>query len=100
MTIQQIKEDLKEIRYYYSRQRDFDCASRVIGQSTVTEKAERYNAAVRKAPAVLYDLYVSLYVNNNTQLVVSLDWDCSPDYIKRMNNKLCAFLSKELNTAD
>ena len=96
MTLEDVKADLRELRYYYARQRDLDGASRLVGKSKIAEKAERYNAAVRKAPVKLYDLYISLYVNNNTQLVVALDWDCTVDYIKQLCYKLRVFLKKEL----
>ena len=100
MTIEQIKKDLIEIRYYYSKQRDFDSAAKTVGQCSIIEKVERYNNAVRKAPAQLYDIYAALYVYNNTQLAVSLDWDCSLDCIKRANSKLCNFLLEALNSAE
>lgn len=96
MTLDEVKADLRELRYYYSKQRDLDGASHLVGKSVIAEKAERYNAAVRKAPVKLYDLYVSLYVNNNTQLVVALDWDCTVDYIKQLCYKLRVFLKKEM----
>ena len=100
MTIRQVKEDLREIRYYYGKQKELDGASRTVGTSSITEKIERYHTAVRKAPVRLYDLYVALYValyvHNNTQLAVALDWDYSADYIRKLNNQLCQFLSKEL----
>lgn len=95
-TMEQIKSDLQEIRYYYSKQRELDGAAKGIGESSVKEKTKKYNAVIRKAPIKLYDLYVSLYVYNNTQFAVSLDWECSPDYIKRLNKKLCLFLQTEL----
>lgn len=100
VTMDQIRSELQELRYYYSKQRELDVAAKGVGESAVKEKAERYNAAIRKAPVRLYDLYVSLYVHNNTQLVVSLDWDRSIDYIKRLNKKLCLFLQTELEKTE
>lgn len=97
MTVQQVKDDLREIRYYYAKQKELDSASRTVGTSSITEKIERYNTAVRKAPVRLYDLYVALYVHNNTQLAVALDWDYTADYIRKLNNKLCLFLKRELD---
>lgn len=96
MTIKQIKEDLKDIKFYYSKQQDIEKAAKVVGPCEMQEKVERYNKAVCKAPAKLYSLYIALYVNNNTQLVVSRDWDYSPDYIRHLNDKLCAFLLEQL----
>ena len=96
MTLEQVKSDLKEIQYYYAKQKELDGASRTVGMSRVAEKAERYNAAVRNAPVKLYDVYVSLYVNNNTQLTLSFDWDCSLEFVKRLNRKLRLFLKNQL----
>jgi len=94
LTIQQIREDLKDIRYYYSKQKMFDHASKTVIQSSVLDKVNRYNQAVKDAPARLYDIYVSLYVQNNSQEALAYDWDYSPDYIKQLNKKLCDFLLK------
>lgn len=96
MTIEQVRADLKEIRYYYAKRKDLDSAARTVGKSRIAEKAERYNQAVRDAPVKLYDVYVSLYINNNTQLVLSFDWDCSVEYVKRLNRQLCQFLKNQL----
>ena len=58
MTVEEVRNDLKEIQYYYAHEKEFARADRIVGQSNVREKADRYNAAVRTAPPVLYDLYV------------------------------------------
>lgn len=97
LTKQQIREDLKDIRYYYSKQKLFDSASKTIVQSSVIEKVNRYNQAVKDAPARLYDLYISLYVQNNSQTAVAYDWNRSNDYIKLLNKLLCEHLLKALN---
>ena len=96
ITMSQIRKDLRHIRYYYSKQKEFETAARAVGMHEIAETAELYNAAVRKAPVRLYDVYVSLYIYNNTQLVLSFDWDCSVDYIKRLNRQLCEFLQTQL----
>ena len=56
MTIQQVRKDLRSIRYYYSKQKDFETAARTVGMNEIAETAERYNTAVRKAPIRLYDV--------------------------------------------
>jgi hypothetical protein len=55
-----------------------------------------YNQAVKDAPARLYDLYISLYVQNNSQAALAYEWDYTNDYIKRLNNRLCEYLLKAL----
>ena len=37
MTMQQIKNDLKDIQYYYARKNVFDKASTEVGNSTILE---------------------------------------------------------------
>jgi len=91
-TLQQIREDLREIRYYYSRQTLFDAFSITIVQSSVLDKVARYNLALKNAPARLYCLYIALYVKNNTQKTLSYNWNCSVDYIKHLNKLLCNYL--------
>lgn len=98
MTIEQVKADLKEIQYYYAHEKEFDGAIKVIGQNAITDKVEKYNAAVRKAPSKLYYLYLSLYVRFNTQIVAAEDMDCSVAHVKRLNKQLCEFFQKEMES--
>lgn len=97
LTIQQIKADLNEIRYYYTHEQEFAGAIRTIGKSSIFDKLERYNEAIRKASAQQYNLYVALYVQGSTQLNVALDWERTPEHIKRLNRQLCQFFQKEFN---
>ncbi len=96
-TIQQIREELKDIRYYYAKQKQFDGAAKTAFQNVIVVKVRQYNEVMIYAPVRLYDLYISLYVNNNTQEVVAEDWGCSTDYIKQLNKRLCNYLYDELN---
>lgn len=41
MTLNEIRDDLREIRYYYTHKAAFDNAVKLIGTNTVVEKAER-----------------------------------------------------------
>lgn len=97
MTIHGIRENLRDIRYYYSKQKDFEFAAKTVGQSAVVDTVNKYNQAVKDAPARLYDLYVSLYVLNNNQAALAYEWDKSNDYIKQLNKQLCEFLLKVLD---
>ena len=95
--INEVREDLKEIRYYCSKQKDFENAAKTIGNSTAVEKVRTYNEAIQAAPIRLYDLYVSLYVNNNTQAVVAEDWGLTSDYVRKMNKKLYEYFISEFS---
>lgn len=95
-TLTEIREDLKEIRYYYSRKKMFDEASKVVGKSNVIEKVERYSEAIRDAEPRFYDLYINLYVKGYTQEGFAAEMNYSPDYIQILNKKLVLFLQKQL----
>ena len=67
MTIEKIREELQDVRYYYSRKEMFDRAKDCVAKNAAIGLAKKYGNAVRDAPPRLYDIYVTLYVENNTQ---------------------------------
>ena len=69
LTLKQIRDDLKDIRYYYSRKEAFEQGFRVVGSNDIVGKAKRYNTVMQSA----------------------LDWDCCVEYIRRLNKQLCLF---------
>ena len=95
MTIEEIKEDLKDVRYYYSRISAFGEAEQVIGTSSIVEKIKRYNEAVRDAPPRLYDVYNGLYVNNFTQEGLAFEMGYTSVYIQKLNKDLLTFLKEK-----
>lgn len=96
MTANEVREDLREIRYYYSMKEMFDSGAKMVVASVVIEKVECYNKAIAKAPARLYILYMSLYVRNNSQTALADDWGYTANYIKDLNNLLVEFLKNEI----
>ena len=96
MTEKEIMADLKDIRYYYSRKSVLDG---VLGtqQSSAADKASLYGNAMTDAPPRLYDLYIGLYVMNNTQYGLAEQWGYSEIYIKVLNKKLKKYLLDILN---
>ena len=97
MTIQDIKDELQEVKYYYGHKAMFDRALSTVSKNKVLEKVARYNDLVRDAPAQLFGLHVALYTENNTQLAVALDWGLSEGYVKNLNRKLCEYLLEKIN---
>lgn len=95
-TLQEIREDLAEIKFYYANEKEIITAEKVTGQMRLTETVKTYNEAVSNAKGRLYMLYVSLYIHNNSQMVVADDLDCSVDYIKRLNRQLLQYLQGAL----
>lgn len=97
VTMQAIREDLRQIRYYYSKKEVFEKAAETVIPSVVFEMVNRYNQAIRNAPVRLYDLYIALYVQNNTQAAIAYEWNYGNDYIKRLNKQLCEYFLKVFN---
>ncbi len=95
-SIQEIRQDLREIRYYYSMKSFFDTASKTIQPIAIIEKVNTYNKLMENAPARMYILYVSLYVHNNTQAALADDWQMTKEYVRDQNTKLCTFLQSQL----
>ena len=92
VSLEEIRGDLKEIRYYYSRKEHFDKAFAEVTSNSVLEKVHKYNSIVSTAPPRLYDLYISLYVNNLTQEALSHELGYTPEYIQMQNKRLLLFL--------
>lgn len=92
-----IRQDLKNIRYYYSRKKLFDEGFQSTGMNEIVETVERYNDLIKSAPPKLYDLYVSLYLRNHTQESLSDELGFTPEYIQMLNKKLLKFLQNKIN---
>ena len=96
LTLNQIRQELKDIRYYYSRKNVIDKCFEDVGKSNIINVVNKYHNAICSAPIKLYDLYVSLYVNNNTQEVLADDMSYTPEYIQKQHVKLIKFFQTNL----
>jgi len=96
LTLQEIRDDLRDIRYYYGMKEMFDKSADTIKPLAIIEKVNRYNKAMEKAPARMLALYLALYVYNNSQIVVAEDWQLSKEHIRNQNKRLLDFLQKSL----
>lgn len=97
MTLSEIREDLREIRYYFTHKAAFDGAVKLIGTNTVVEKVERYNKIFQNAPARMYDLYLGLYVNGYTQEAYAAEAGYCPQHVQELNKQLVLYLQKVMN---
>ncbi len=97
MTLKQIREDLQEIRYYYSHKEMFDSAISVTGGNAILEKVKRYNEASTKAPLRLYEIYIELHVSDKTQEGFADEKNYSAGYIQQLNKELLLFFQKVLS---
>ena len=91
-TIQEIRADLRDIRYYFSRKESFEKLSGLNIRCEIEEKIKYYNNLMATANPNLIDLYVNLYLSENTQESVSYDMGYSQTYIYKLNRKLLEFL--------
>lgn len=97
MELAKIREDLKNIRYYFARKDMFDRVSISVGENSILEKINTYNSIVRNAPPRLYDIYVSLYLENNTQESLSDKLGYTIEYISKLNSQLVKFFQKSFD---
>ena len=95
-TDNQIREDLKDIRYYYSLQKVFEQGAKYVRPVAVLQMVDRYNNSMQNAPAQLYALYVSLYIQNNSQTALAEEWGYARPYIRDLNDKLVSYLQNNL----
>ena len=96
-TVDKVREELIGVRHYYANRKVIESAYSVTGRPMATELIERYNQYIKRASIRLYSLYVGLYLNNNSQETVAVDWNCSTGYIKVLNRKLYEFFVNEFN---
>ena len=89
MTTASIRNDLKDIRYYYSRKKVFDGSC--VGENQILNKIKVYTQAICDASPRLYDIYVSLYLGNHTQESLSKHFGYCIETISRLNSGLLKF---------
>ncbi len=94
MTTKQIRDELKEIKYYYSRKDFIDKSSQTIGKNNIYALVEKYNKAICDAPCRMYDLYVSIYKENNTLESLSDNICYSVEYVAKLHQKLVKYFQK------
>lgn len=97
MTVKEIKEDLKEIRFYYANQDMFNRSAKVVSAEAILHIVDKYNNAIKNASGKLYLLYMSLYVYNNSQITLADDWGTTAEKICTYNQQLIDFLQKHLS---
>ncbi len=95
MTKEQVRTDLKDIRYYYANKKIFD--KFYDGESRAEKLCKKYKIAVMEAPAKLASIYIGLYVNNNTCEALAYDMERSFQHISRLNSELMDFLANYFN---
>lgn len=96
MALNEIRQQLKMIRLYYTNKARFSDAFDALPH-TVKELAEKYAAIVSTAPLDLYYIYFELYVKGLTQEATAEDLNYSTEYIRKKNKRLLLFLQQKID---
>ena len=96
MTLNEIRQQLKMIRLYYTNKARFSAAFESLPHN-VTQLANRYAAMVNSAPLDLYLIHYELYVKGLTQEATAEDLNYSTEYIRQKNKRLLLFLQQKIN---
>ena len=96
-SLAEVREDLRDIRYYYAHKEMFDKTVNVTGEHELIRKTERYNAAMCTAPPRLYEVYVGLYVYGNTQESLAVELKYTPEHIQRQHKKILLYLQTKIS---
>ena len=55
-----------------------------------------YNDAMRKAPLLLYDVYVRMYIRNGKAMMVAVEMNYSDEYIRKLKRAMIAYLCRNV----
>ena len=97
ITIETIKRELEDIRYYYARRDMFDKAFDSVGKNTILQTVHRYNEAICSAPPKVYEMYVSLYIQCCTYEAAAEALCYSVNYVYKTNKKIVNFFYSAMN---
>lgn len=97
ITIDTIKNELEDIKYYYSRREMFDKAFGSVGKNEILQTVDRYNAVICSAPPKVYEMYVALYVDGCTYEAAAESLCYSTNYIYKTNKRIVEFFYKAMN---
>ena len=96
MSLNEIRQQLKTIRLYYTNKARFSAAFDTLPHKA-KELADKYAAIVSTAPLDLYLVYYELYVKGLTQEAAAADLNYSTEYIRQKNKRLLLFLQQKIN---
>lgn len=97
ITMEIIKSELEDIKYYHSRRESFDKAFDAVGKNTILQTLERYNKVICFASPKLYEIYVYLYIKCCTQEETAEELCYSVNYVYKLNKKMLEFFYDNMN---
>ena len=93
-TLQQVREDLRNIRYYC--QRKDHLKTNEESDSAGKQLYDTYLKVAKTAHARLYDIYLRMYVEGLSQLATAGELGYSSQYVQREHIKLVKFLAENV----
>ncbi len=96
MTLEEIRQDLKTVRLYYSDKAGYDAAFQIVPHKRTEETVRLYTDAIGEAPLELYKIYFTLYVDGYTQENAAETLGYCVEYIRQKNKQLIVYLQERL----
>lgn len=97
ISVETIKKDLEDIRYYYSRREMFAKAFDSVGKNAILQTVSRYNEAICTASPKIFEMYVALYIDCCTYESAAESLCYSVNYVYKTNKKIVDFFYESLN---
>ncbi len=98
-SVEAVKKELRDVKYYYLRKKSMDRFFGETGDSQVIALVKKYSNYIRNAPIRLYDLYCCMYLQNKTQEGVGIEFGYTQEYVRQIHRKLldyfCECIEKE-----
>lgn len=97
ITTEQVREELKRVKIYYSRKDAFDRAERTDRVLETMKLVDKYAALIFNASDKLYIVYDAIYIQGLTQEACADKLFYSLRYVQRLHSELVKYFSTELN---
>lgn len=97
MTIEQVRNDLKELRYYYIYKTKFDNFFKMIGNHIICEKSKFYSNIILSAPLRIVDYYYESVVQGKTQETIAMESNYSVQNTCLICKQMTDYLMNNIN---
>ncbi len=94
ISIDQIKEELKEIKTYYAFNSKISDGAKLVGDNAVVSLIDKYNSAIRSAKANLYAAYIIVYVKGLSHEEAAYQLHYSSQHMERLLKNLFMYFKK------
>ena len=96
MTVDQVREELKDVKIFYARK---DFIDNFIDNSVISrikKNVEKYDTLILCASEKLFNLYVALYREGYSQFSYSVQRSCSERYVQLLHKELLEYFLNEI----